>query len=64
MAVVYTDNGQTSQPIGNVDLLELATEQFGMALENEFLRRRSLYLEEIASLLPSASTTTSSRKDY
>ena len=40
IAVIYTDNGDRDQPIEDIDILELATAQVGMAFENELLRRQ------------------------
>ncbi|HUO86377.1 MAG TPA: DUF4388 domain-containing protein [Thermoanaerobaculia bacterium] len=40
ISVVYTDNGDHPQPIEDVEILELATAQVGMAFENELLRRQ------------------------
>lgn len=40
ISVVYTDNGDHSDPIEDVEILELATAQVGMAFENELLRRQ------------------------
>jgi hypothetical protein len=40
IAVIYTDNGERDQPIEDIDILELATAQVGMAFENELLRRQ------------------------
>lgn len=40
IAVIYTDNGENEQPIEDIDILELATAQVGMAFENELLRRQ------------------------
>lgn len=40
ISVVYTDNGDREQPIEDVEILELATAQVGMAFENELLRRQ------------------------
>lgn len=40
IAVVYADNGSRPQPIEEIELLELAAAQAGMALENEILHRR------------------------
>ena len=40
IAVVYTDNGANQQAIEDIELLELATAQVGVAFENELLRRR------------------------
>ncbi|MEW6336308.1 MAG: DUF4388 domain-containing protein [Acidobacteriota bacterium] len=40
IAVVYADNGDSEEPIQDLDILELATTQAGVALENEFLRRQ------------------------
>ncbi len=39
IAVIYADNGTRAESIGNVDLLEIACGQFGLAIENEILRR-------------------------
>jgi ActR/RegA family two-component response regulator len=39
VAVVYADNGRSDEPIQDLDILELATTQAGVALENELLRR-------------------------
>jgi hypothetical protein len=40
ISVVYTDNGTSSRAIEDIELLELATAQVGVAFENELLRRR------------------------
>ncbi|NJL28860.1 MAG: hypothetical protein HC897_13690 [Thermoanaerobaculia bacterium] len=40
ISVVYTDNGSKHQAIEDVELLELATAQVGVAFENELLRRQ------------------------
>ena len=40
ISVVYTDNGDRPQPIEDIEILELATAQVGMAFENELLRRQ------------------------
>ncbi len=40
IAVVYADNGDTPRPLRDVDLLEVAAEQVGIAFENELLRRQ------------------------
>ncbi|HMB53838.1 MAG TPA: DUF4388 domain-containing protein [Thermoanaerobaculia bacterium] len=40
IAVIYTDNGGLEEPIEDVEILELATAQVGMAFENELLRRK------------------------
>jgi hypothetical protein len=40
ISVIYTDNGENEGPIVDVDILELATAQVGMAFENELLRRQ------------------------
>ena len=39
IAVIYVDNGNQDRPVTDVQVLELATFQLGLALENEFLRR-------------------------
>ncbi len=39
-AVVYTDNGQLSREIEEIEILELAAAQVGVAFENEMLRRQ------------------------
>lgn len=40
ISVVYTDNGSSSRAIEDIELLELATAQVGVAFENEILRRQ------------------------
>jgi hypothetical protein len=40
ISVVYTDNGNSSRAIEDIELLELATAQVGVAFENELLRRQ------------------------
>jgi len=40
ISVVYTDNGPNSRAIEDIELLELATAQVGVAFENELLRRQ------------------------
>lgn len=40
ISVIYTDNGENQSPIEDIDILELATAQVGMAFENELLRRQ------------------------
>lgn len=40
ISVVYTDNGTSNRAIEDIELLELATAQVGVAFENELLRRQ------------------------
>lgn len=40
ISVVYTDNGSSARAIEDIELLELATAQVGVAFENELLRRK------------------------
>lgn len=40
ISVIYTDNGENESAIEDIDILELATAQVGMAFENELLRRQ------------------------
>jgi hypothetical protein len=40
ISVVYTDNGNKNRAIEDIELLELATAQVGVAFENELLRRQ------------------------
>jgi len=40
IATMYVDNGRRHTPIGDVELLEIATAQVGMFYENELLRRQ------------------------
>jgi hypothetical protein len=40
ISVIYTDNGEREQAVEDIDILELATAQVGMAFENELLRRQ------------------------
>jgi len=39
IALVYVDNGVSDRAIGDLDVLELASAQAGLAFENELLRR-------------------------
>lgn len=39
IATVYADNGRKGRPLDDLEFLELATSQVGMAYENELLRR-------------------------
>jgi hypothetical protein len=49
ISVIYTDNGSLDEQIEDVQILELATSQVGMAFENELLRQelgdQSFHLE-------------------
>jgi hypothetical protein len=40
ISVIYADNGERDDPVEDIDILELATAQVGMAFENELLRRQ------------------------
>ncbi|HEX6898074.1 MAG TPA: DUF4388 domain-containing protein [Thermoanaerobaculia bacterium] len=40
ISIIYTDNGDNEKGIEDIDILELATAQVGMAFENELLRRQ------------------------
>jgi len=40
ISVIYTDNGERDETIEDIEILELATAQVGMAFENELLRRQ------------------------
>lgn len=40
ISVIYADNGDSLKPIEDIEILELATAQVGMAFENELLRRQ------------------------
>ena len=40
IAAIYADNGSRDEPIRDLDILELATAQAGIAFENELLRRQ------------------------
>ncbi|MGD2114707.1 MAG: DUF4388 domain-containing protein [Acidobacteriota bacterium] len=40
ISIIYTDNGENESPIEDIEILELATAQVGMAFENELLRRQ------------------------
>ena len=46
ISVVYTDNGQISREIGEIEILELAAAQVGVAFENELLRREMARKED------------------
>ena len=41
IALVYVDNGVSDRAIGDLDVLELASAQAGLAFENELLRREA-----------------------
>ena len=53
-SVVYTDNGQLSREIEEIEILELAAAQVGVAFENEALRRR---MERLAGAEKPSDTT-------
>lgn len=40
ISIIYTDNGDRDDRIEDIEILELATAQVGMAFENELLRRQ------------------------
>jgi len=40
IAVVYADNAEHDRPLRDIDLLEVAAAQVGIAFENELLRRQ------------------------
>jgi hypothetical protein len=40
ISLIYADNGERDNPVEDIDILELATAQVGMAFENELLRRQ------------------------
>src|SRR5882724_8954661 len=40
ISVIYADNDDREEPVEDIDILELATAQVGMAFENELLRRQ------------------------
>jgi hypothetical protein len=40
IALIYADNGPSNRAIEELDILELATAQAGLAFENELLRRQ------------------------
>jgi hypothetical protein len=40
IAAIYADNGARAEPLADLELLELAAGQFGLAIENEILRRQ------------------------
>ncbi|HXO21628.1 MAG TPA: DUF4388 domain-containing protein [Thermoanaerobaculia bacterium] len=40
ISVIYADNGEREEEVEDIDILELATAQVGMAFENELLRRQ------------------------
>ena len=41
IALVYADNGPSNRAIEELDILELAAAQAGLAFENELLRRQA-----------------------
>jgi Ni,Fe-hydrogenase III small subunit len=40
IALIYADNGRRLRPISDVEIVEIATSQVGLAFENELLRRQ------------------------
>ena len=40
ISLVYADNGERPESVENIDILEVATAQVGIAFENELLRRQ------------------------
>jgi hypothetical protein len=38
--LIYTDNGPLDRPIEEIDMLDLAAAEVGIAFENEMLRRQ------------------------
>ena len=38
--LIYTDNGPLDQPIEEIDIIDLAASEVGIAFENELLRRQ------------------------
>ena len=40
ISIIYADNGEREEAVEDIDILELATAQVGMAFENELLRRQ------------------------
>jgi hypothetical protein len=47
ISIIYADNGDREELIEDIDILELATAQVGMAFENELLRRQISQADEI-----------------
>jgi len=40
IAIIYADNGEKNRALEEMDILELAASQAGLAFENELLRRQ------------------------
>lgn len=49
IGLIYADNGRRSASVQDVELMELATAQVGLAFENELLRRQLERLDRVAS---------------
>ena len=54
IAVVYADNGRKNRPLDDLEFLEVATSQVGMAYENELLRRNVAQPPADAAARPAA----------
>lgn len=48
IGLIYADNGRRSASVQDVELMELATAQVGLAFENELLRRQIERLDRVA----------------
>jgi hypothetical protein len=48
IGLIYADNGRQLSSIKDVELMELATAQMGLAFENELLRRQLMRIERVA----------------
>jgi len=49
IGLIYADNGRRAASVQDVELMELATAQVGLAFENELLRRQLERLDRVAS---------------
>jgi GAF domain-containing protein len=48
IGLIYADNGRRTSSVKDVELMELATAQVGLAFENELLRRQLERLDRVA----------------
>jgi GAF domain-containing protein len=47
--LIYADNGRRAASVQDVELMELATAQVGLAFENELLRRQLERLDRVVA---------------
>jgi GAF domain-containing protein len=49
IGLIYADNGRRAASVQDVELMELATAQVGLAFENELLRRQLERLDRVVA---------------